>query len=535
MQKTAKLALTRAVCLLLGVFLLMPVAATRAEEQKNAMELFVDGVEAFDRNRMSEAHYKIQKAIELRPENPEFRYYLALVYQRMQREDLALDIFRRLVALNPETYRKAFFDIAAIYSRRSQHEKAAETLEQAIRNNPDHARAWLEAGIAHKNAGNLHKAEDYLKKARELNPDLALSVDQVLGVIYLEQEKFDRSEQMFSSVRASAGGTYPEVARAAEKSLEAVQRGRWYRKPWNAFVQFSVGLDDNVVAEPLDPLPNVVYPDREDVFQTLVATGRYRFVNDRKFKLGAGYTFYHLGYQDMHEANLLSHSPSVFTEIRKGPYNARLAYDFVYYYSGGAKRDIHSYGWYLDFGSTDDRLAMHQVSGVFGIDEPMGLHTDVQAIYLNKDYQDRTPNAQAMQVGFIQSWSVFDTGASLRGGYIYYIEDSDAENLDYEYHQGLAGISFPLVWKLRGDMSYTYTYTRYGDNIPPVRHVSRRDRTQNFTGSLTAHMNDMLNLMASYSYTYSDSNWLLPVGNGRMVDIYRYRRNVYTLLLNVSF
>jgi tetratricopeptide (TPR) repeat protein len=500
----------------------------------DAMDIFVDGVDALEKGNTGEAHILIQKAAQLDPANLDFRYHLALVYQKMGRDDLALEIYENLTAKNPKGYHKAFFDSAAIYSRRSQHEKAAATLERAIVLDPKDARAHLEAGVAWKSAGNLRGAEERLQRAKALNPELAITVDQILGILYLEEENFDESEKRFEQVRTMAGSNYPEVAKAAEKSLEAVARTRWNRKPWFAYGQLAQGYDDNVVNKPLDPPGNALYPNKEDTFQTLSVSTGYRLLNQKDKRIGLGYTLYHIAYEDLVQGNVMSHSPFVFGEYHRGRLHARAGYDFIYYYTGGASRDIHDHGWYLDFSSTTDKLALHQVSANLGVEEPYGLRTDLQTLYLYKDYRDNTPEAKAFQAGVTQSCTVPKTSVAVRGTYNFLVENSEADNSDYHFHQTQLGVNFPIWWKLRGDLSYAYLWMLYGDNTPAAAHKSRRDKGQNFTAAVTAGLNDMVQLMGTYSHSYNDSNWLVPSGN-QMLDLYNFQRNIYTLFVNVAF
>ena len=84
-----------------------------------------------------EAATCFKKAAALEPQNLEYRYYIGVTDVRLKKDHEALIIFEALTAKDPKLFFKAYFDIAAIYGSRKNHEKAIETLRTAEKIDPN--------------------------------------------------------------------------------------------------------------------------------------------------------------------------------------------------------------------------------------------------------------------------------------------------------------------------------------------------------------------------------------------------------------
>ncbi|MDI6795333.1 MAG: tetratricopeptide repeat protein, partial [Desulfatibacillaceae bacterium] len=90
------------------------LAPQGAFAQENALDIFADGVIAFEEQDYKQAEASIKSALQMEPDNDQFLYHLALVYARTGRSTQAIEIFERLIAFDSVLYRKAYYDIAAI-------------------------------------------------------------------------------------------------------------------------------------------------------------------------------------------------------------------------------------------------------------------------------------------------------------------------------------------------------------------------------------------------------------------------------------
>lgn len=535
------------------VFLVVPfvMASFSVEtvfaQNVNPMDVFVDGVESFDAGDYKAAMESFDQAIALDPGNDEFVYYKALVYSKTGQKDQAVAIWEGLVQKDPANYRKAYFDIAAVYSGQSQHEKALGVLEQAIQSDPDDARAYLEAGVCQKAMGQNAPAIDSLKKASSLDPRQAPTANLVMAAIYLDNEEFDKAEELFRHVAQVDQGT--PMAAAAEKSLEAVSRTRRARKSWWAAGQFTVGFDDNVLNEPLDAVAATAAYDKDDPYQTLFAEAGYRVVNQKDLRLGGSMGFTALGYHDITASNQMSFNPRAFLEYRKDRYFLRLTYDFNYYYTGSDEHDCQDWGWHLTFDPERSALKTHKIMPMLTISEPHGLSSVVSASWTKKNYFDATPNANGWQGGITQNWAVPGTPVVARLGYDCYWEDSSDSAYSYYSHTGLGGASCALPYDIIMDAQYSFARVHH-DESPTVAGTNirywsgeRKDSLHSVNLSVAKQFGEIFRVTAAYYYGFNDSNVkrtdIIMLKNGKrdfkIWDPYKYRRNAYTLTVSALF
>ena len=130
-----------AIFLFLFLSSLLSHAQNTAQEEtsprENALNYFADGVEALDIQDFEAAAQSFKQALAIEPQTLEFQYYLAVCYVRLKKDQEALDIFESLVKKDPDLYFKAYFDIAAVYSRQGVFQKALNTLDRAEQADPD--------------------------------------------------------------------------------------------------------------------------------------------------------------------------------------------------------------------------------------------------------------------------------------------------------------------------------------------------------------------------------------------------------------
>ncbi|MBI9075608.1 MAG: tetratricopeptide repeat protein [Desulfatibacillum sp.] len=518
------------------------------------MDLYVDGVEAFEAGDYDQALVLLDQAIALNPKNTEFKYFKAQVFAKTGETDQALAIWNALVKQSPREYRKAFFDIAAIYSRQCQYEKALDVLEQAIHLNPKDPRAYMEVAIIQRSMEQYDLAIGNLQMAASLDSKTAPTAHLIMASIYLEREEFDKAEELFRQVGETDAGT--PVADAAIKSLEAVEQTRQARKAWYVNGQFAWGYDDNVTLLPLDSAAVQFPSDKEDAFQSLYAEAGYRIINRKDFRLGASFAVNTQGYQDLTENNILSYNPTAFVEIlKKDKYYFRFSYDYSYYYTGGQTRDMQDAEWYLLFDADYSKLQTHRLMPTLTIFEPYGLSSVLSFSWMQKDYCDSTPDAHAYQPGLTQNWALPDLPVVLRAGYQFYWEDSEVSNYSYYSHTGFFGASCALPWDLVADAQYTYVRTHF-DESPQIWADGqwysswvgdRKDSLQGFSANLSKKVTDRVMVLVNYYHGANDSNvvrkdtkhWDYSQNHwdyyGKYSDPYEFKKNVFSVAVSCNF
>ena len=514
------------------IFLVILSLTILASAQQSAMNHFADGVEAFDGAAYQDALRSLRKAIELDPSNLEFHYYLGLTYNAMKQYEDALSVFESIVDQEPVRFRKVYFEIAAVYSTQKEYQKAIDTLSLVEDIDPKEPRIYLEKGYAYQRLKDYNKAIENFNTAKDVYPKFTQIAYYNIASVHFEAEEFDRAEEMFN--KAIAVNPNTAIAQNARQSLINIKGARKARRPWYLSASLSYGYDDNVFLKPLEQVDIVSATgdvlDEGDEFQTFFLSGGYKLINQKNFEIGAGYSLYCAGYEDLTDNNVLGHIPHLYLQYNDHPFYFRFQYDFSYYYTGGKENGAN--GLFLAFGSgSDDKLRMHSFMPTFTIIEPHNLSTVFSFSYQDKEYlDDITPDASYYSGNIIQSYKIPNKQCYLRIGYKYGNEDAVDEVSSYYYHQGHIGLASSLFLGVWCDISITYEKT-YFDRNPAISLVGeRRDNKYMGTISLSRKISDIFRLTFSYNYTNNDSNVIIDE-----MDPYEFKKNVYTLTIIGTF
>ncbi len=518
----------------------LPILLVQSTEHKgdqppqNALNYFADGVEALDMQDFAAAAASFKKALSLEPENREFQYYLAVAYVRLKKDAEALGIFGSLIKKDPKNYFKAYFDMAGVYSRTGEYQKALDTLKLAEQAEPNSARVYLEEGYVYKNLKEYDQAIRCFNKAKELDPKETQVVYYMIGAVDLEREKFENADLMFKKAIQVAPNT--PLAQSAKQTIPNVKAAAWARKPWYLTTTLNYGYDDNVPRNPLEELtggPVSGGLGKGDQFQTFFLTSGYKFLNRKDMEIGAGYSLFSIGYRDWTENNVTSHSPHAYFQGNFDPVYFRFRYDFSYFYAGGKKQALNP-PVYLTFANNSfAKLRMHSFMPTITILEPYDLRTDMNLSYQIKDYLDGV-TGDASRYGFdiTQSYKVPGTECYPRVGYRHAYEHSADNSSIYGYNEFFAGISSPIYWGITGDVSFSYMRTDYPEF--GLLSTTRLDETYTVSIVLNRYLIERLLLSFNYLHIRNESDYVNPFPYENR-DPYTFEKNMYILSLTYSF
>lgn len=147
--------------------------------------------------RLSRARELLGEALRLVPDDPDALYNLALVDLRSEDEDAALAGFERVLALergNPEGVTRelkvqALNNSAVIYFSRGDFLDAESALAEAVRIEPNDAKAWFNLGLTRQKLGQTDSANEALRRARSLDrSDVATA--RALAVAQIEDRNW---------------------------------------------------------------------------------------------------------------------------------------------------------------------------------------------------------------------------------------------------------------------------------------------------------------------------------------------------------
>ena len=520
----------------LFLFFLSPALAAQAGDdsgpESNALNYFADGVEALDMQDFEAAAQSFKKAIALEPENMEFQYHLAVTYVRLKKDQAAFNIFESLIEKDPKLYFKAYFDIAGLYSRQGDYQKALDTLNLAEQADPNSARVYLEKGYVYKNLKEYDQAIKSFNRAKELDPKQSQLVYYMIGAVDLEREEFENADLMFKKAIKVAPKT--PLAQSAKQTLPVVEQAAWNRKPWYLTTTLNWGYDDNVPRNPLGEItggPLSRGLGVGDQFQTFFLTGGYKFLNRKDMEIGAGYSVFSLGYKDWTENNVTSLSPHLYFQGNFDPVYLRFQYEFSYFYAGGKKQTLNP-PVYLTFANNSfAKLRMHSFMPTISIIEPYGLRSDISLSYQMKNYLDGvTADASRYGADLTQSYKIPSTECYPRVGYRYAHEPSGDKSSVYSYHEFFMGISSPIYWGITGDVSFAYMRTDY----PEFFATKRLDETYTIGVLLSRYLIERLLLTFNYLHIQNDSDYVNPTP-GEYRDPYTFEKNMYILSITYAF
>ena len=502
--------------------------------RENALNYFADGIEALDVQDFEAAAQSFKQAMAIEPENLEFQYHLAVAYVRLKRDQEALNIFESLIKEDPELYFKAYFDIAGVYSRQGDFQKALNTLDRAEQADPNNARVYLEKGYVYKNLKEYDRSIMSFSRAKELNPKETQLAYYMIGAVDLEREEFDNADLMFKKAIEISPET--PLAQNAKQTLPSVEQAAWARKPWYLTTALNWGYDDNVPRNPIDELTGGPVSGGlgvGDQFQTFFLTGGYKFLNRKDMEIGVGYSLFSLGYRDWTQNNVTSHSPHAYFQGNFDPVYLRFQYDFSYFYAGGKKQALNP-PVYLTFANNSfAKMRMNSFMQTISILEPYNLRSDINLSYQMKTYLDGTADASRYAGDITQTYNFPDTEIYPRIGYRYAHEPSDDKRAVYSYHEIFAGLSTPIYWGITGDVSFSYMRTDYPE-FGPTFSTKRLDQTYTVAVTLNRYLIDHLLLTFNFLHIKNDSDYVAPP-NPYSTNPHTFQKNIYLLAIVYSF
>ena len=175
-----------------------PTPTPAATPAPSASEHIDQGIEYAEQGRLDEAIAEFQKAIELKPDDPDAHRNLGTVYGEQGKEEEAAAAYEKAIELDPD-FGEAYGDLAGIYTRLGRLSEAVAAGEKAIELAPDYAMAYNNLGFAYYTQGMLEEAIAEYKEAIQINPDFGKAHDN-LGVAYMMQDQLDEAIAEFKEV-----------------------------------------------------------------------------------------------------------------------------------------------------------------------------------------------------------------------------------------------------------------------------------------------------------------------------------------------
>ena len=138
-----------------------------------------------------EALSDCNKAILLKPEEPEAYCNKGVIYERIGMISKAIENYGKAISLNRK-YASAYYNRGSVFGAEGIISKAIEDLNKAISINPEVALSYYNRAIAFKKIGQIEKAIQDYDKVIDIDPDFAQAYCN-RGVAFAETGKFDNA------------------------------------------------------------------------------------------------------------------------------------------------------------------------------------------------------------------------------------------------------------------------------------------------------------------------------------------------------
>lgn len=137
----------------------------RHEESMSVGKLYEMGMAAFSEKRYYDAIYYLRRVLKNRPEDVNVINTLGLAYGRIGNTDMALEMFRKAVTINPG-YKVAWNNMGNVYARMENYDEAMRCYRKALQIDPNYEDALLNMGYVMIRRGDYSEAMRIAEKMK---------------------------------------------------------------------------------------------------------------------------------------------------------------------------------------------------------------------------------------------------------------------------------------------------------------------------------------------------------------------------------
>lgn len=481
------------------------LSALAQEEQ--GQSYFDLGVFAYEDQDYEAAVENIKNALSHNPDNPYYHHYLGKTYMKMERYDDAKTHLEVALAIDPDV-EELKYDYAYAHYVTKGFEKSAELFGEVVREDPENVLAQYYSGISLYETKRYPEALDYFLVASNKSPSIKSNGYYYAGICLQKMGEEEQAIKRFEYVRDNAESE--SLREYAAKWLAAMEQEQESLKPYSLYAQVGYGYDDNIRLEPLDN--DDLYADEGDYAALGLFSGKYNFINKRKYQIGAGLTWYQTRYAKLYEYDLMAGIPDIYGRYRLGTVLLGLDY-------------IPSYYWV----NSEEYMMRHQIKPQATWNATKHLITKLSLNYsINDNLVDDERDGDSADL-FLDGYILIPGIKGVVSAGLGY-EDYNTENVDYSYSQLKAklGLSLTPLWDITLALTGGYYSKNFEDFDVDTSIYSEKREDSKIRGSVALSRNiiwDWLGILFEYDYTDNQST----------VENYTYKRNVTTLSLTANF
>ena len=165
------------------------------------------GLNYMQRGDYAIALEKLEKSLKQNPNLPSAHNTIALLYQRLGQNDKAEAHFLEAVERAPD-YSQAQNNFGVFLCSQERYEDAEQRFLNAVKNPlyDSQELAYENAGLCTKRIPDMEKAENYFRKALQINPNLPKSLLQMAEISY-DQQNYLQARGYIQRYQSSANWT----------------------------------------------------------------------------------------------------------------------------------------------------------------------------------------------------------------------------------------------------------------------------------------------------------------------------------------
>lgn len=184
---------------LVGSLGLGALAVTGCNRERNeSIKLMNQGLQAFKRDRLTEALTFLGQASDVDPTNDRAFFYQGLLYeQKLDKFGQAEESYRRAIELNGANA-EYHYHLGAALAKQQKWKEAVASLEKSIELDPERAEAHLRLGMALERLEQYDRAQEVYMRAIQTDPRLPEAYN-ALGNLYRRFEQYSHAAQVFKN------------------------------------------------------------------------------------------------------------------------------------------------------------------------------------------------------------------------------------------------------------------------------------------------------------------------------------------------
>ena len=189
--------------------------ATMSAERQLA-NLLQKALTHLNRNEIPAAEAALGQALLIQPEEANALQLMGLIRQAQGQSIEAENFYRRSLAINP-AQPHVHYNFGNLLYQQNRFDEAIASLEEAIRQRPNYADAFLRLGHAFQSRGDYQAAEKAYRQCLRVQPNF-LMAKQSLGGVLNDQNRASEAERVLRQALA-AGSRDPRQVAALQHNL----------------------------------------------------------------------------------------------------------------------------------------------------------------------------------------------------------------------------------------------------------------------------------------------------------------------------